>query len=441
MYGDEEAYKQLVQAGYSTIVIINISTAGGSREENQNDIHYELSADMQVRLILRLLSHFEYDFGSECNIVLNLGYKSYSQIHGSLGAGGGGVSQSSGGSRLSKLKLHIKRVLITEDLEDFLPRYMEFVRGVVDSDDLPLNVSREMLQESKTLKRIARKIVRKIIQMLLDLAAQSQKTFNETIKEHEKLKEEKQKKREQEEKEQNTEEYKLKKLQEEEERIKQQEEELKKQKDSEEKKKEEDSNKTEEELKKESEDSEEKKKKEKEKKKRDKKKKVDDKDDDEEADDEDDDFFDEKLLKVDTYRRFYRDFQIAIKVGVIEDKEHRKKLAQLLRFNSTFSEKHELSFDEYIEKMQPGQKEIYFISGDPAVTTIQNSPFLIPFKQKKIDVLFFADPMDEVVSGELGTYNGYRFRPITGQNDLDDENNQYILQNYQFQPKKYFLYE
>ncbi|KAA6389847.1 MAG: putative Hsp90 protein, partial [Streblomastix strix] len=94
-------------------------------------------------------SHFHHTVDCDFRTILYIPKKPPS---GSLGAGGGGVSQSSGGSRLSKLKLYIKRVLITEDLEDFLPRYMEFVRGVVDSDDLPLNVSREMLQESKTLK-------------------------------------------------------------------------------------------------------------------------------------------------------------------------------------------------------------------------------------------------------------------------------------------------
>ncbi|CAN0209058.1 unnamed protein product, partial [Laminaria digitata] len=68
------------------------------------------------------------------------------------------------------LKLYVRKVLITDEFNDLLPRYLSFMRGVVDSDDLPLNVSRETLQEHKVLKVMAKKLVRKCLEMLRKLA-------------------------------------------------------------------------------------------------------------------------------------------------------------------------------------------------------------------------------------------------------------------------------
>ncbi|CAM9424174.1 unnamed protein product [Hapterophycus canaliculatus] len=70
------------------------------------------------------------------------------------------------------LKLYVRKVLITDEFDELLPRYLSFIRGVVDSDDLPLNVSRETLQEHKVLKVMAKKLVRKALEMLRKLAAE-----------------------------------------------------------------------------------------------------------------------------------------------------------------------------------------------------------------------------------------------------------------------------
>ena len=71
------------------------------------------------------------------------------------------------------LRLYVRKVLIGDNF-DLLPRYLGFIRGVVDSDDLPLNVNRETLQESKVLKVIQKKLVRKAIDLIRQVAKESE---------------------------------------------------------------------------------------------------------------------------------------------------------------------------------------------------------------------------------------------------------------------------
>jgi len=79
--------------------------------------------------------------------------------------------------RKNGLKLYIKRVFIMEDAEQLLPRYLRFIKGVVDSNDLPLNVSREILQESKDVDAIRSGCVKKVLSLLDDLAENDKEKF------------------------------------------------------------------------------------------------------------------------------------------------------------------------------------------------------------------------------------------------------------------------
>lgn len=68
------------------------------------------------------------------------------------------------------LKLYVKRVFIMDNAEQFLPNYLRFVRGVIDSNDLPLNISREILQSNRVVESIKSFVVKRVLSMLADLA-------------------------------------------------------------------------------------------------------------------------------------------------------------------------------------------------------------------------------------------------------------------------------
>lgn len=196
------------------------------------------------------------------------------------------------------LKLYVQRVFIMDQVEQFMPHYLRFVRGVLDTTALPLNISREILQDHPSIPKLRSALIRHVLDLLDRLA-----------------------------------------------------------KDEPEK-----------------------------------------------------------------YAIFWKEFGNVLKEGPAEDFVNRERIAKLFRFATTHSHSIEQtdSLEDYVKRMKPNQKKIYYITGENA-NAVKSSPHLEIFRKNDIEVLLLTDRIDEWVITHLPEFDGKPLQSVAkGDLQLDE---------------------
>jgi heat shock protein beta len=118
------------------------------------------------------------------------------------------------------------------------------------------------------------------------------------------------------------------------------------------------------------------------------------------------DMFKEIEKDEEKYKKFFTTFGKYLKVGVIEDVDNKDELASLTRWSSTESETEIYSLDEYVARMKPDQKQIYYVTGETRKIAL-SSPALEGLRKKGFEVLFLQDPLDEMAMQAIMKYKDY----------------------------------
>ncbi|MDP2853779.1 MAG: molecular chaperone HtpG [Smithellaceae bacterium] len=121
------------------------------------------------------------------------------------------------------------------------------------------------------------------------------------------------------------------------------------------------------------------------------------------------------------YETFYKEFAYIFKSGISQDFDNKDKIASLLRYKTTKSDGKWVSLKDYVARMSPDQKDIYYITGD-SLTSLVNSPHLEQLKEKDIEVFLMTDPIDEWVIRDLHEFEKKTFKSAEkGDLDLDKQ--------------------